>query len=281
MKKKMDLMDPWEIFCQQIKMVSDLFFNQYKVSPNIILHFLRDQLEGTPVFFPKCDIPITEKGARTEKDEEIGIFSVSINTHLDTSHSAMVTVSREDVPDILIQKYLGEYLDNPQTAPVTELDAPLSILDQMFREVFGETADKWTTDPCEKAILVNSGHLLMLAINLYDAYIVCTQTLQNPHPSLFEFFAGLDAYISDAKSNKENVFGYSIFVNTISRYLASVYSGYNMEIYAVFSMAFVDDEEGGQFIVHNNIRSMKDQQGFEDFNIPEQIFPTVLPNFST
>lgn len=277
--KKMDLMDPWEIFCEQVRMVNDLFFKHYKISPNIILYFLHKQLEEAPTFFPRCNIPITEKNKRTKEDEEICIFGISVDTYFDTPHSLSVKISRGIMPDALIQKYMEEYLDDPQTAPVAELDAPLSILDQMFREVFGEAADRWTIDPYEKAILVNSGYLLMFALNLYDAYIVCNQTLANPHPSLPEFFAGLDVYTSDIKSNKENVFGYSIFINTISRYLASIYSGYNMETYAVFSVALINDEEDGQFTVHNSVRSMKDQQGFEDFNIPKQIFPSVLPDF--
>lgn len=150
-------------------------------------------------------------------------------------------------------------------------------MDDIWNEAFfSPGSKKWDLDKYQKAILLNTDSLLTVAMRLFNA----KKQLQREKGKWEN--GGMDIPVVSLSPNeflnfRDNQFEYSIFINTVARYLQSVYTGYDFTVYCTWVLRHAGKDD---YAFCRFLRSTKDQTGFEDAGIPTDIFPAVLPDFS-
>lgn len=239
------------IFETQMEMLYNLFLENFKLPSELLRITLDHELENSYVMWaPSEDNPY-----------EIADYDVKV-TYLTNGklsfHYEQFNIEDPDYDDVnmLSQLMFGTSVGE-------------SSLDKIWYEFFTESSSrKWNLDIPHKAVILNTDGLLGMALALYDLQSQFHDPNNASHilrPNGFQTIT-------------ENPFGYSIFINTVGRYLQSIYSAYDIGVYLVWLIE--TGKRPGEFRTCPMIRSMEDQMGFEHLGIPKVVFPAVFPDFT-
>lgn len=243
-----------EIFSSQVAMVCSLFIDNFKLPPEIVQNVVEGELSHYVFYFPSA----TSEDVILDCDVAVSKWFPDMHVSIQPCISPIEQLKELHIlPESLNNESTDQYLRN-------------AAISNVWYYIFQDDNEERDLDMSEQAILINTDNIICIAMMLYDLY---KQIASPDNGSHILKAASFSLY-------RKDIFSYSIFAGTVCRYLQSVYSAYNMDVYDLWVLG-TDGQGGPSFTVKQTLRSVEDLTGYDDdtWGVPHGAIPTVFPDF--
>lgn len=260
------------IFEMQLDMLYKLFLDNLRIPKEVLQVVMSRAVSQFVFWFPSQEFGIVDDGMPSLIDHRVTIEYHDIRGRGGTSYKATPWETPSDWHGVCEATLGASFGEIEEECDEVWRDVTEEAMDDTWNEAFfSQNSKKWGLDKYQKAILLNTDSLLAVSMTLFNV----KKQLQREKRK-WEDATPISLSPNEFLDFRDNLFEYSIFINTVARYLQSVYSGYDFTVYCtrILRHAGKDDYAFCRFL-----RSTKDQTGFENAGIPTNIFPTVFPDF--